>query len=60
MKVLPELTEKAVTDYIPRLLANLHVECLVYGNCEPDLALQLYSGVVRKLREDCRSGVDIM
>ena len=46
---------EAVTDFIPRLLSNIHVECLVYGNCSPDHARALYTGVVDKLTSDCKS-----
>ena len=55
LEVLPDLTVEAVTDFIPRLLANLHIECLVFGNCSPDHAISLYDGVVTKLTQDCRS-----
>ena len=46
---------EAVTDFIPRLLSTLHVECLVFGNCTPEQARTLFSGVVTKLRSDCSS-----
>ena len=46
---------EAVTDFIPRLLSNIHVECLVYGNCTPEHATDLYTGVVDKLTSDCKS-----
>jgi len=45
----------AVTDFIPRLLSSLHVECLVYGNCTADSALQLYTRLVDKLKTECNS-----
>jgi len=54
-EVLPQLTVEAVTDFIPRLLANLHVECLVFGNCTPEHAISLYEGVVTKLSQECQS-----
>ena len=53
--MLPQLTVEAVTDFIPRLLANLHVECLVFGNCTPEHAISLYEGVVTKLSQECQS-----
>ena len=55
LQVLPDLTVQAVEDFIPRLLASLHVECLVYGNCSPEHAAALYEGVVSKLSADCGS-----
>ena len=55
LEELAELTEESVSDFIPRLLASVHVECLVYGNCGPQLAHHLYSGVVSKLRGECRT-----
>lgn len=55
IEMLPGLTVQAVTDFIPRLLANLHVECLVFGNCSPQYAKDIYSGVINKLQSDCQS-----
>ena len=55
MQVLPELTEESLTDFIPRLLSSVHVECLVYGNSSPEQALQLYNGVLTRLRTDCNT-----
>ena len=54
-QVLPDLTVEAVNDFIPRLLASLHVECLVYGDSTPARAADLYRGVVNKLTSDCCS-----
>ena len=55
LAALPELTVEAVTDFIPRLLASLHLECLVYGNCTETQALALYTRLVDKLTADCGS-----
>jgi len=55
LAALPDLTVDSVTDFIPRLLTSLHVECLVYGNCTDSQALNLYTKVVDKLRKDCCS-----
>ena len=55
---LPELTVRAVEDFIPRLLGSLHVECLVYGNCTDSLALDLYGRVVSKLKTECKVKYD--
>jgi len=55
LAALPELTVEAVTDFIPRLLASLHLECLVYGNCTQTQALALYTKLVDKLTADCGS-----
>jgi len=52
---LPDLTVQAVKDFIPRLLGSLHVECLVYGNCTDEHALELYTRVVKKLKMECKS-----
>jgi len=55
MGVLEELSEQAVTDFIPRLLASLHVECLVYGNSTAEQAQTLYTRIVEKLQKHCKS-----
>ena len=54
-QVLPELTEESLTDFIPRLLSSVHMECLVYGNSTPEQALRLYNGVLARLRNDCKT-----
>merc|ERR1711974_149656 len=42
-----------VTEFIPRLLGSLHVECMVYGNCTADSAMKIYTGLVEKLKQQC-------
>ena len=50
LAVVGELTEQDLREFIPRLLASLNIECLVYGNCSPDIACQLYRKLSDKLR----------
>lgn len=52
---LEELTVQAVTDFIPRLLGSLHVECLVYGNSTPEEARAIYQGLVDTLARECHT-----
>jgi len=49
LSALSELTVDAVTDFIPRLLSNIHIECLIYGNCTRDKALDYYNRVLDSL-----------
>jgi len=49
LSALSDLTVASVTDFIPRLLANIHIECLIYGNCGQDKALDYYNRVVNSL-----------
>merc|ERR1712115_439607 len=45
MSALEGLTADEVTEFIPRLLGSLHVECLVYGNCTAESAMEIYTGL---------------
>ena len=35
------------------LYFSLHVECLVYGNCTAESAMEIYTGLVDRLKQQC-------
>ena len=35
------------------LYFSLHVECLVYGNCTAESAMEIYRGLVDRLKQQC-------
>jgi insulysin len=53
MSALERLTVEEVTEFIPRLLGSLHIECMVYGNCTAESATKIYTGLVDKLKQQC-------
>jgi len=49
------LTVEALQNFIPRLLANVKLECLVYGNSTMEEAASIYSLVSNKLKQESGS-----
>jgi len=53
--VLDTLSVEELKVFIPRMLANVKLECLVYGNIGVEGARDMYKHISNRLKTDCKS-----